>query len=165
MSENGLRTSYSVEELRELSELCVGEMQQLHSSLFSNAVNYTNTIILAGYAGAFTIWGIIKDSINAVNHAVIGLLLCSSIIVFVSFEIYKMVKMAWVQVAFVKDMSKTTDPVSKIELIAALKNVEDKARQSLMVTWFFCFVICVLLGFSAGLILIWELMTVLISAV
>ncbi len=65
---------------------------ELNAKLFEKAQAYTNVIILAGYAGAFTVWSSTKQSLSAKANIVIAGLLAFSLLAFVCHEIYGMIQ-------------------------------------------------------------------------
>lgn len=63
---------------------------EIQSQLFDKAATYSNLIMVAGYAGAFTVWGNIKSQLTAEANLWIALLLGFSLCAFVSYQIFKM---------------------------------------------------------------------------
>src|SRR5258706_2297278 len=57
---------------------------------FDKEAAYANLILIAGYAGAFTIWNFTRAQMTPKGIATVALLLAASLTVFVFFEIYKM---------------------------------------------------------------------------
>jgi hypothetical protein len=67
------------------------EMAKMLSITFDKGMAYTNLIILGGYAGAFTIWNFTKDSLHERAEIWVAMLLCISLLTFISFEVFKMI--------------------------------------------------------------------------
>jgi hypothetical protein len=64
---------------------------EINAKVFDKAQAYTNVIILAGYAGAFTIWTYIKANLPLRAHLVVALGLGFSLLLFILFEIFGMI--------------------------------------------------------------------------
>jgi len=62
----------------------MGRMQASHAS-------YTNLIIVAGYAAFFTFWSTLKNDLPKWLYAVSGLLIVLSLLVFIAWEVTKMI--------------------------------------------------------------------------
>lgn len=63
---------------------------QLNEKLMINATNYTNLIMVAGYAGFFAFWSSLSGKIPALLFAACGLLITLSLTLFISWELIKM---------------------------------------------------------------------------
>ncbi|MBN0315103.1 hypothetical protein JTM73_33150, partial [Pseudomonas aeruginosa] len=64
---------------------------QLNEKLMTQASNYTNLIMVAGYAGLFGLWSTLVGRLPQWLYALCGLLALLSLLLFVSWEIIKMV--------------------------------------------------------------------------
>ena len=67
---------------------------EVTAKTFEKASAYTNLIIVVGYAGAFTIWANTKVQLSPYTNIVVATSLGASILLFVSWEIYKMISNA-----------------------------------------------------------------------
>lgn len=63
--------------------------------LFDKSMSYSNLMVAAGYAGAFSAWSTTSPKLSDTANAVIGLCLGISLLIFIFFEIFKMVSNAW----------------------------------------------------------------------
>jgi hypothetical protein len=63
---------------------------EIQSQLFDKAATYSNLIMVAGYAGVFTIWGNIKTQLTPATNLWIALLLGFSLCAFICYQIFKM---------------------------------------------------------------------------
>ena len=69
------------------------------ASAYSSAIAYANAnanananvIVLAGYAGIFSIWGLLKGDLPLDVVAIVAILTIVSLSIFVGFEMFKMV--------------------------------------------------------------------------
>jgi hypothetical protein len=60
-------------------------------SLVDKSATYANLIVLAGYAGAFTLWSGTRETMPLKLNASIAIALGISLFTFVAYEVYKMV--------------------------------------------------------------------------
>lgn len=63
----------------------------INEKMMTHATNYTNLILVAGYAGFFGFWSTIVSRLPQWVYAISGLLALVSLLLFVSWEITKMV--------------------------------------------------------------------------
>lgn len=59
--------------------------------IFEQAKNYNNVITLAGYAGIFAIWNMVKSDMDKITSGKTALLVGFSLVLFVTFEIIGMI--------------------------------------------------------------------------
>src|SRR5450759_4948518 len=78
------------EEQNELAAEYRKTVVEIQSQLFDKAATYSNLIMVAGYAGMFTVWGNTRNQLPAHANILVALLLGFSLCVFVSYQIYKM---------------------------------------------------------------------------
>jgi len=69
---------------------------------FERASAYVNIIIAGGYAGAFAVWSLVGDVLSKTQRAWVGMLLLASILVFVMWEVTKMILLAFEAQQFVR---------------------------------------------------------------
>lgn len=82
--------------IKKLQEICERDKEaalgmQLTEKMMSHSTNYTNLILVAGYAGLFGFWSTLIDRLPQWVYALSGLLALTSLILFVAWEITKMV--------------------------------------------------------------------------
>ncbi|WP_339492211.1 hypothetical protein [Pseudomonas sp. EA_15y_Pfl2_R67] len=66
-------------------------LMQLNEKQMSGATNYTNLILVAGYAGLFGFWSTLSPKLPPGLYALCGLLGLLSLMLFISWEIVKMI--------------------------------------------------------------------------
>lgn len=71
-------------------KIIMEEQKKFVSSWYNESEKYTKAIIALGYVGFFSIFNIIKDSINQHDKAIIGISITISISFFIIWEIGKM---------------------------------------------------------------------------
>lgn len=70
----------------------MSEQRKFLVETFQQARAYLNVILIAGYAGLFALWTTFQDRLSSLSILVSGLLACVSIMLFVAWELYSMVK-------------------------------------------------------------------------
>ena len=68
----------------------VDERIKLIGDTYQHAQGYTNVVMLAGYAGLFALWTLVKDELPRVAVLTTGLLAVISVSTFVLWEVYQM---------------------------------------------------------------------------
>ncbi len=74
-------------ENKELLDLII----RIYSNMFDKAMNYTNIIIVAGFAGLLTIWGYVQNFLHNWDKIASILAIVISLIFFIIWEIIKMI--------------------------------------------------------------------------
>lgn len=80
-------------------EESVNKQKEVIASSYEQAKQYSNIVILAGYAGLFTIWNFTKDNLEVWEALSVGLLTIISILIYIIFELYG----AWLRTTQVKN--------------------------------------------------------------
>jgi hypothetical protein len=125
--------------------------QQLTERLQSNAMSYTNLIIVAGYAGFFTFWATLAKELPHWLYSLTGFLIMVSLLTFIGWEIFKMIWNAIYLNSIQKQL--TAEPPSA----ATLKNFQaaiSKFERSANRVWIWFLIPSVMFGLSAGLCLL-----------
>ena len=125
----------------------VGEMQ---SAAFDRAAAYTNVIVLAGYAGLFTIWGFQTDQLSHASGTLIAILLGVSLLAFVLFEVYKMAHLVRLQMPVVNLIKQghDDDPVSWLQEFERLKSEQKVAS---LIAYFTIWIVTLVITLTTGL--------------
>jgi hypothetical protein len=66
----------------------IQKQKELIASSYEQAKNYSNIIMMGGYAGLFTIWNFTKSDLEKWQNITVGLLALISVFLFVLFELY-----------------------------------------------------------------------------
>ncbi|WP_375450609.1 hypothetical protein [uncultured Devosia sp.] len=119
----------SVAAFEKFAEQRQSMMLEINAASYERRAAYTNLIVLAGYAGAFSLWAFVREDITTQGNAAIAICLSVSLMLFVGFEIFKMSRMAlWsvkVGKAFRSDMT-------ALEVMGAVKELRlSQQRESL----------------------------------
>ena len=137
---------------KELQEF-IAKQKELVTSSYEQAKNYSNIIMLGGYAGLFAIWNFTKNDIEQWQSISVGLLAMISVLSFVLFEIYGI----WLQA------TQTFNLISQLQEAEKLnKFPEDYGKQGvkraerLAKIWPYFFFVTLSSGILAGGLLIWS---------
>lgn len=92
VNEDIYRLKEDVQQMKndQLVDKQIDAMIQLNEKLMSNSSNYTNLIMVAGYAGFFAFWSTLTGKIPAMLFSACGLLITLSLTLFIGWEIIKM---------------------------------------------------------------------------
>ena len=123
--------------------------------MYQNATSYTNLVILGGYAGLFGIWQLMKEKLDALTTLGIAALLVFSVIIFIFWEVYKMITFAILSRKLSKIIDRDFEPENRLQAWQLALNNHSKQEARL---WPFFLIPTVLTGFGAG---IWALSTFL----
>jgi len=135
------------------------------SALFDKAAAYTSLIVVAGYAGMFSIWAFVSEFLSRAATIAVALLLALSLVVFVCYEIYKMILGATQMMGLSKLVN---PPRSNVELLADFQTYEmERKRKSStprqIAIWVVSLSICVLSALAAVALLFYNLLASVIG--
>lgn len=139
----------SKEQARMLNHENIRNAKELLAHTYASANSYTNLIIAAGYVGFFTLWSSLIDKISMWAIASSGALILASLLMFISFELYKMVSKA---LAMKRLHSKLHNPHANT--LSDLQHIEREYALKQAKIWIWFLVPIVTTGLSAGLILL-----------
>src|SRR5262249_9147661 len=135
----------------------------IHSAVYSNAIAYSNVIIVAGYGAIFAIWGFTKDYLAPWNAQLVACLLVSSIGVYVAFEIYKMIIIGFSIMSF----NRVLRPNMGVEAVQKAIDDHNKGDQRRSVSfgrvWLPVLILTISTGFGAGGLLAWNFIANLVA--
>lgn len=131
----------------------IEQQKQILSHMYQKASSYTNLIVLAGYAGIFGIWQYVREILSKQITIWIALLISCSLIIFVGYEVWKMIAEAM----FMRRLNKVIEVnVTPQERSIVWQRVFTEYARKQSKTWVFFLVPTVLFGFSAAFILIYQ---------
>jgi hypothetical protein len=118
---------------REDQQKRIAILKEIHAHMYEKSAAYTNLIIVAGYAGSFTVWGLTKDYLT--KHEVFwsALLFCISLLVFIFWEVYKMETTSRAMLGL--NSVYNAQPAEFEKAILAYKQFDDELRISLFQKW------------------------------
>lgn len=80
----------------------IDALATIYKGMYDSAANYTNIIMLAGYAGGFALWSLVGDVLSKEQRSWAGLWLLISLAVFVLWEVTKMILLGVIAIRFQK---------------------------------------------------------------
>lgn len=128
--------------------------KEIYSNFISSNSNYTNLIVVAGYAGYFSCLSMVKDGIPLAYLLLSILFMLISISFFVFFEVYKMVRTSSHINTVVNSLN--NNRLASV-IVEEIKKEQRKFNFSSMKYWYFCVCICL----STGLCGVFVLMAAL----
>jgi FtsH-binding integral membrane protein len=138
---------------------------QLVSSLFDRAAAYTTLITAGGYAGAFSIWAFTSEHLSRTATALVALLLGLSLLIFVAYEIYKMI----VGAAALLPMARLLNPPKPPdEFLREFQDFETARKRKgasaiQIAVWIVALVLSVMLGLSAMAVLFYNMLAIILG--
>lgn len=145
-----------INEIKKLQASCERDKEaalgmQLTEKMMSHSTNYTNLILVAGYAGLFSFWSTLVDRLPQWVYAVSGLLALTSLILFVAWEITKMVwtyKSVTGNNQLLKELQRTQRFGPMLEAAMYRQNIK------MHKTWKWFFICTVVPGVASALLLL-----------
>jgi hypothetical protein len=138
----------------------IEKQKQVITSGYEQAKNYTNIIMMGGYAGLFAIWSFTKGDLDKWQSLAVGLLALLSILSFVIFEIYGV----WLRSTQTISLLKQLEEAKKLDKFpddygkAEMKRMETASK-----VWPFFFFFTLATGVLAGMILIYSFIEKLLT--
>lgn len=126
------------------------------SAAFDKSIAYVNFIILGGYAGFFGLWQLTKDSISKQQSLFAALFALISLVLFISFELYKMVVSYRSMIKQSKVFHSNecrSNPQLLLDEINKLQSVQERSTPKFMFIWAITFFTAVLFAFTGAGIL------------
>ncbi|NRQ42537.1 hypothetical protein HRH59_08110 [Rheinheimera sp. YQF-2] len=137
------------EQARMMTNENINVAKEVVAHAYGKANSYTNVIIAAGYVGFFTLWGSLKNDLPLWAILVSGALILISLLIFIGFEIYKMISSS-VQMHRISKRLQTPD----MGTLAAIQQIERESSLRNAKVWVFAVIPTVVTGFGAGLVLL-----------
>ena len=130
---------------------------EIATALYDKSIAYTNLILVAGYAAFITVWSSSKDYLSSCQYRSSILLLLFSLLVFVLWEIAKMVMTGLLQQKQAAVVS--ASPESFWAEMAKLQQFEQSFLLRSMGAWPIVLAFTIVPGVLAIAILMWGLAT------
>jgi hypothetical protein len=133
----------------------------LLSVTFDKAASYLNLVKIAGYGGLFALLTLMGDALTKSQRLWSGLLIGSSLLIFVLFEVYKsiLLQREIMRVAALVSAS----PNNLEQRKRAIQDARNKTTKAVVVVWSICFSLSLGLGVAAALVLLgsmaWNLLS------
>ena len=137
-------------------DLVVETQIRIIAGSYEKANAYTNLIILAGYAGLFALWQFTKDHLSRTQSTISALLLLTSIVIFVLFEIYKAhytSRLLRQYLAVVQQPENRASPERLLSAMNAFESAERVAAIHFVRFWQLVFWLTTITGVSAAVVL------------
>lgn len=137
----------------------VQQQKEVIRSSYEHAKQYSNLVILGGYAGLFGIWNFTKDYLRDWQVLASGLFALISVFIFIAFELYS----GWLRATQVKNQINELKEAEKLNRFPEEYGKGEMARADRFMTiWPFFFYSAVILALLATLILVYSFISGLI---
>ena len=137
------------------------------SVLYDKSCAYTQLIIVAGYAGFFGIWSLIKEDISSKSAIWSALFLISSIAIFVFFEVGKMTYTSivlWKRKSVLENIKKQTQREEILKIYNKYELEMGKLSIGFIKFWICTLIPTVLTALAALVILLYTFIKIIISS-
>lgn len=124
---------------------------EVHAKLFDRASAYTRGVVAVGYAAILGAWGFAKGWMPAAAHALAGLLLIVSVLVFVLWEVYVNVALGLHYASLGERLA--GDPAAAPRLVVELENKWARGNARRFAAWKLCLIATVVTGLLGALII------------
>jgi len=137
-------------------EKTIALFQAVYTSAFEKSTAHTNIVMIAGYAGLFTLWSQTSEYHSVKTSIIVGLLTLISLIVFIGWEVFKII-FHGVQLAKIARVIQAQDLPSD-ELFRRVENLSfgNNMTYLLNILWITVLIITISTGFSAALLLLFS---------
>ena len=138
---------------KELQKQQIAILKEILTHAYSKATAYANVVIIAGYAAFFTLWSSMKDKLPDTAMFTTAILMSLSVILFILFEVYKMIASSF----YFRRLSKLFEQNKDAQFVIT-EFQEDGRKFDLQMSriWVFVFVPTLVLGLSAASILVYH---------
>jgi hypothetical protein len=137
------------------------ELIKFNIQFFEKAQAYANALILAGYAGLFTLWSFAQKNLTHRQIDVVAIMLGLSLMLFVSWEIYSMTFSATSYSRFVEIIDESPE-----KFFARFDSYQRELRlrtKKYRRRWAFCFYPTLVFGYGAAVLLLYNIIANLLG--
>ncbi|WP_272265288.1 hypothetical protein [Vibrio europaeus] len=140
----------SHQQARMMTNENIAVTKEVVAHVYGKANSYSNLIIAAGYVGFFTLWSSLKSDLPTWAILSSGALILISLMMFIGFELYKMISVSVQMHRFCKRLQKPD-----MSTLSEIQRIEQKHALISARVWIFTIIPTVFSGFGAGLILLY----------
>ena len=139
----------------------IQKQKEVIANSSEHAKQYSNIIILGGYAGLFAIWNFTKDTLSDWQVWSVGLLVLTSLLIYIIFELYG----TWLRTTQVNNQMKELLSAEQLNKFPEEYGKGELSRVSkFMRIWPYFFFGTVAFALSAALILIYSFIAALVCS-
>ncbi len=137
----------------------VEKQKEVLANSYEHAKQYSNIIILGGYAGLFAIWNFTKDDLVKWQTLSVGLCIFSSIFIYIVFELYG----SWLRSTQVNNQMQELHEAERLDRFPEEYGKGELARaKKYMAIWPYFFFGSIAFALIAAAILVYSFITGLI---
>ncbi|WP_155643195.1 hypothetical protein [Photobacterium leiognathi] len=140
----------SQQQARMMTNENIAVTKEVVTHIYGKANSYSNVIIAAGYVGFFTLWSSLKNNLPQWAILSSGALMLTSLIIFIGFELYKMISVSIKMHRFSKRLQKPD-----MSTLSEIQRIEQKSALISARVWVFTVIPTVCTGVGAGFILLY----------
>ncbi|MDN5788244.1 hypothetical protein [Pseudorhodobacter sp.] len=146
------RVIFNPSEEKALNELFDRQIE-IQSALFDKSATYNNIVITFGYAGFFAIWAYARDELTRWDMQLVAALLGFSLLLFVIWTVVTSFFISIANIGMSKILMKEITASAKLAEIKLFETRNERRQLRYFISWYWIFLVCVLTGFSSGILL------------
>lgn len=137
-------TELQAEQQAQVDDKAVKALTDVATKMFDRSAAYNNIVLVAGYAGGFTVWSFTRAQLPGKANVAIALALIISLASFVLFEVIKMIAVGIQVMRYAGALKSASDAAEKLKAIKAI----DDAHSAVLVgfRWYWVFTLLVAVG-------------------
>ncbi|WP_444624287.1 hypothetical protein [Halomonas sp. AOP27-A1-34] len=124
-------------------------VKEIVAQVYKDSNSYSNVIIAAGYVGFFALWSSLKEDLPMWAILSSGALILTSLLIFISFEVYKMCSSSLGLRRVANGLSRPNQ-----NTLAEIQRIQTQMSINNARVWIFTVIPTVITGVGAGLILL-----------
>jgi hypothetical protein len=136
---------------------------EITTKTYDKAAAFTNIIMVAGYAAAFTIWAYTRAQLPPRANIIVALALLVSVVTFVAFEVLKMVVSARIFMRTRKVLVASSTPTAFLRAVEEAKRSDERTLLRFMPIWRVVLTVCALAALVAFLLLLYNFVALLLG--
>ncbi|MHC9511159.1 hypothetical protein [Kangiella sp. M94] len=139
----------------------IHKQKEVITNSYEHAKQYSNIIILGGYAGLFALWNFTREYLAAWQALSTGLLILVSLVIYIAFELYS----SWLRATQINNQVKELTEAERLgEFPEEYGKAEMLRANRFMVIWHYYFFGAVAFALGATLILLFSFICHLMDA-
>lgn len=151
----------STEQAKVQQQAQIDAIKEIVTHTYSSGVNYTNIIIVAGYAAFFTVWKSMKTDLSKIIMLSSCLSVSISVILFILSEIHKMISTTMFNKGFFSNIESDLPPT----FIDDYRKKAQSHERKMFRTWLIYFLPTLVFGLLGGGLLLYAFSSSLIREI
>lgn len=144
------------DQLEKIVEKDIEIKTRILSQAYDKAIAYTNMLIAAGYAAAFTVWSLTKNYLPEKAMIAVALGLTISLFTFCVWELFKMIYTSGELRKLGEVLLNKTEPEKYFQEMSKIQSKANKDKIRLLRYWIAVLVVAISTGLGASMLLLYN---------